>query len=239
MGVDDSSGAAANAMLQPKGPCPGTSSASKGSRSSSGSLDICGSISEYLLQLHAAAPSLHPVPCASFFTAQTTVKDLADCSASGGISSSSMARDLLASVSQHQAEGNAKAFKAFARSFHAAATQRLAGAKVCSVCAAVRQQKQQQEEQEGYGQWGLCLLPHLDPSQQVKSFSLPQVGRVAAVIAPTDVAGGLPLVDRLRFAPVWLQTLSLLFYNCFSCLSCCCFRSPVAGVSGCFGSPNC
>ncbi|OEH74932.1 hypothetical protein cyc_02589 [Cyclospora cayetanensis] len=143
----------------------------------SGGLDARDSMTEYLLQLHGASPLLHPVPCASFFTVKTTVKDLTDYSNDGNYNCSTMAKDLFVAIEQRPPEANPKAFKAFARAFHAVALQRIAATKTCSVCGASWQQQQVQNEQHGadQGDWGLCLLPHLNPSQQIKSYTLPQV----------------------------------------------------------------
>ncbi|KAL8446676.1 hypothetical protein Emed_004844 [Eimeria media] len=157
--------------------------ASNSNTSNKGALDVCDSISEYLVQLHAAAPSIHPVPCGSFFTVHTTLADLTGSSSSSSSSgssssfcrscssSSSIARDLFAAVTQRPAEGDPKAFKAFAKNFHEAASHRLAAAaKRCSVCGA----SQQELDGDNAKDWGLCLLPHLSPAKRLKSFPLPE-----------------------------------------------------------------
>ncbi|KAL8440591.1 hypothetical protein Efla_001296 [Eimeria flavescens] len=227
MGVDRGPAAAAAPVLQHKAPVSkglqqtgstessSNSSSSNSSNSSSSNssrdrLDVCGSIAEYLLQLHAAAPSLHPVPCGSFFTAATALADLLTDSSSSS-SSSSMARELFAAVKQQPPEASPKAFAAFAKSFHAAALRRLAAfPKICSVCGASQQQQQQQQE-EAVGEWGLCLLPYLNPSTRIKSYGLPEVAcpsclavlRLSSLLtaAAASVEGGPlggPLVPSLK-----------------------------------------
>lgn len=180
MGADGGGGTAADVTMRFEASVPSNSAESKRSNSGTDILDIHESVSEYLAQLQAAAPSLHPVPCGSFFTKETTVADLTNCSPG----CSSMARDLYESVTQKSLGADAKAYKAFAKSLYAAAKRQLATAEACSVCSVCHHdEEQQQQQQESCEDWALCLLPHLDPRQQIKSFGLPQVSLCAAFAA--------------------------------------------------------
>ncbi|KAL8270151.1 hypothetical protein Esti_005910 [Eimeria stiedai] len=228
MGAD---GGNAPAVLRHKEPAVTSSketSSSNCSSSSKGALDVCSSISEYLLQLHAAAPSINPVPCGSFFTAHTTLADLtgsgsSNNSWSSSCSSSSIARDLFAAVTQRPAEGDPKAFKTFAKNFHEAAVRRLAAAaKSCSVCGAW-----QQQEDGGSGEeWGLCLLPHLNPAKRLKSFPFPEASllvaasHAAAAVVVAAVAAIFAVAARvqLTWPALILLLLLLLQLACGRCL---------------------
>lgn len=221
MGTSGGSGAVSGAIEKLRGPLAGSAGGSKGSssNSSSGVLDVCSSIAEYIVQLHAAAPSLCPVPCGSFFTFRTALKDLTDCvsisgSSAGSASSSTMARDLFLAVTQRQPESDLGSFKAFAKTFHAAATERLAAAKTCSVCAGIRQHHQQQQQENDGEEWGLCLLPHLVPSEQIKLYGLPQVGHLLLLNAAADCIS----VFLLIAAAVLASCLAAVQVVCGRCL---------------------
>ncbi|KAL8434101.1 hypothetical protein ACSSS7_003383 [Eimeria intestinalis] len=225
-------GAAAAALRREEHAVTGSKETSSSNSSSKGILDVCSSISEYLLQLHAAAPSIHPVPCGSFFTAHTTLADLTTSSSSSSCcssSSSNIARDLFSAVTQRRAEGDPKGFKTFARNFHEAATRRLnATTKSCSVCGAFQQQQDGGSEED----WCLCLLPHLDPAKRLKSFPYPEASQLAAccgtccccccrcccscvsAIAARDVAA----VGVLLLWPASLLLLLLMQIACGRCL---------------------